>query len=412
MINGTMTIRSVIEKYPETKGLFIAAGFNDIVEGVKFEKIASFLTLESVLKNSGKDPNLFLKALKEQVRASYNAIDITLIQTNRTDWDAIGVIPMAIHIQMLEAFEEFKTKLQNKKNLKFEGRMASAQEGSDWIKDAYGKVDDPCLLPDIFQGRGFDFFFSKTFQERFIETDIFQYLSTAKENTVLKGLGLQDPKGHYNVFSIIPAVIVVNKHALNGLAIPKTWEDLLSDQYKDAIAMPDCNADLPRAVLLTLYSRFGEKGVRKLAKNISQLLHPSQLVKKIRSSAKDVPAFSIMPYFFSQIVESMPGVSVIWLEDGTIVEPLYTLVKANSRHFKSDPEAVKAATEFFHGQKVASIFSRGHFPALYHGIDNMLPPNVPLWWIGWDFIAKHDMVALAEKLHAVFDEELADSGSN
>ena len=412
MINGKMTIRSVIEKYPDTSGLFVAAGLGDLIEGEKFEKVASFLTLESALKSSGKDPHTFIKELSDQIKTSQISTDITLLKRDQTDWDAIGVIPMAIHLQMLEAFETFTTDLADEKSLEFSGRMASAQEGSEWIAELYQDVEDPTLLPDICLGRGYDFFFSKTFQKRFIETGVFHKGPAQQENSDFKGLGLQDPKGNYNVFAVIPAVFVVKESALNDLPIPRTWEALLGSDYKNYVAMPDCNADLPRAVLLSLYSRFGEDGVRRLASNVSQLLHPSQLVKKIRSSAKDAPAVSIMPYFFSQVVQQIPGITVVWPEDGTVVEPLYILSKSESKYCKSDSEAMEAAKDFFLGSTVASIFAKGNFPALHPDVNNGIPDDVPLWWVGWDFLGKHDVIALAANLHAIFDAERGANRSN
>lgn len=413
MINSTMTIRSIIEQYPETRELFTEIGLGELIKGEKFDKIAPFLTMKSALKTSSRDPEEFAKTLSEHIQANRISSDITLRQDGvQKDWQAVGVIPMAIHLQMLEAFDHFCTNLQDEKNITFTGRMASAEEGTGWITKTYAEVEDPRLLPDICLGRGFDFFFSKTFRERFVENNIFQAVPFKGVNKDLKGLGLCDPRGHYTVFSVIPAVLVIRKHALNGLPVPRTWEDLLSDTYNQALAMPDCSADLPRAILLTLYSRFGEEGVRRLAKNVCQRLHPSQLVKKIRSSAQDVPAISIMPYFFSQITESIPGIEVVWLEDGTIVEPLYILAKSDPEHFKSEPEAVQAAKEFFPGPKVASIFAKGHFPVLHPDIDNRLPAKAPLWWIGWDFIEKHDMLALASKLHLIFEEETTSSNNS
>lgn len=412
MINSSMTIRTIIDQHPETRELFVATGFGELVNGEKFDQIAPFLTLKSALTASGKEPEMFIKTLSKHIQENQTLTDITLTQDEQKDWNAVGVIPMAIHLQMLEAFDQFRTTLQEEQNITFEGKMASAQKGSGWLADLYGKIDDPRLMPDICLGRGFDFFFSTTFKNRFIETDIFHTTAPLHTNNDFKNIKLSDPRNNYRICSVIPAVLVIKESALNGLAVPHTWEELLSCKYKNRLAMPDCSADLPRAVLLTLYSHFGEEGVRNLAVNINQLLHPSQLVKKIRSNAADVPAISIMPYFFAKVIQSMPGVKIVWLNDGTIIEPLYVLAKSDPAHFKAEPKAVKAAKEFFLGTSVASIFTKGHFPTLHPDIDNGLPENVPLWWIGWDFIHKHDMIALAKQLHTIFDEVMADGNKS
>ena len=406
-IDPTMTLRAVIDQYPEAGGLFAAAGIGALVEGDNLDKVAPFLTLGSVLKSSGKDPETFIRNLNDQARAGRSAKDITLLQSRQGRWNAVGVIPMAVHLHMLEAFEEFRTGLEKGEGLEFRGRMASAQEGSDWIAQACGRVEDPRLLPDICLGRGFTFFFSPEFRTRFIETGVFQTPVPEEINQDFQGLGLPDPRGRYNVFAAIPAVIIVKERALGGLPVPRTWEELLEPRYRGTLAMPDCSADLPRAVLLTLYSRFGEEGVSRLAGNISKLLHPSQFAKKIRMPGNDVPAFSIMPHFFAQIVSSVPGIRVLWPQDGTIVEPLYILAKSKDEYCKADPRAVEAAREFFLGPKVASIFSRGHFPALHPGIHNGLDPQTPWWWVGWDFLEQNNVTGLAAGLERLFEETVA-----
>lgn len=404
MIHEKMTIRQVVEQYPDSRAFFMAAGLGDLIEGERFERVASFCSLESALKAGGKDVGSFVKELSEHVALDQTPVDITLLQKREADWDAVGVIPMGVHLKMLEAFVQFSANMQSENGELFEGRMASAQEGCDWIAELYQNVEDPKKLPDICLGRGYDFFFSHSFQQRFIETNVYHREQFGEVNSDFQGLGLQDPKGNYNVFAVIPAVFIVRGEALDGLPAPRTWEDLLGGKYKDYIAMPDCGTDLPRAVLLSLYSRFGESGVRRFGENVSQRLHPSRLIKKIRTSAKDTPAISIMPYFFSQVVSHLPGVTEVWPEDGTVVEPLYYLVKSKSEYCRSSPEVMQAAMDFFFGEEVASIFSCGNFPALHPTVHSGIPSGASLWWLGWDFLGKHDVIELANRLQAVFDE--------
>ncbi|MCG8375004.1 MAG: ABC transporter substrate-binding protein [Chlorobiales bacterium] len=406
-IRGTMTVRSVIEKYPDTKGLFVAAGMGDLVEGDRYRNITTFLSLQSVLKALGKDPHTFIKTLTDHLASTENSYDAALRHRDQGNWDAVGVIPMAVHLKMLEVFEDLRRELKQEHGLEFGGRMASAQEGGAWITEAYRDVTDPGLLPDVCLGRGYDFFFDRIFQERFIETGVYNVVRDGEVNPDFNGLDLPDPGSNYNVLAVIPAVIIVREKARGTLPIPRSWERLLDKRYRNSVCMPDCNIDLPRAVLLTLYSRFGEEGVQSLAHNIAQLMHPSQFVRKLRAAQNDVPAFTVMPYFFAQVVSSIPGIRVVWPDEGAIIEPLYTLAKSDRGQFKSDPRAVKAAADLFMGQKVASLFAKAHFPALHPRVDNGLPAQASFWWIGWDFLQSHDVTALGARLEQMFQKHVA-----
>ena len=284
--------------------------------------------------------------------------------------------------------------------------MASAQEGSDWIETSYGALDDPLQVADLCLGRGFNYFFSKQFTKRYLDTGIFCSGAEQEVNDDFAGLGVRDPLGQYRVFSVVPAVLVVREEGLEDLAVPNTWQELLSETYRKTLVLPDCSTDLPRAVLLTLYSRYGEEGVRNLGRNIAQLLHPSQIVKKLRSKAADAPVLSILPYFFAEVVNLISGIRSVWLEDGTIIEPLFTVQKSSPEYFMSDPEAMAAAAGFFAGSRVASIFAKGNFPVLHPDIDNRLPQDKPLWWPGWDFIRQHDIEQLSSRLQSLYEAEI------
>ena len=406
-IDGNMTIRSIVEQYPETRGLFSAAGMGELVQGPGFDKVARFMTLKSALQSRGKDPLAFMQNLEEHLISSRASHDVTLLQKDQGDWNAVGVIPMAVHMKMLELFEDLRRGLKEQHGLEFQGRLASAQEGSAWIAQAYQDVTDPCRLPDVCLGRGYDFFFSPGFKERFVDPGVFNVAPDGDLHPEFNGLGLRDPQGRYNVFSIIPAVIIVRQEALKGLPLPRVWEDLLDPKYRGALCMPDCAIDLPRAVLLTLYSRYGLQAVESLADNIAQLMHPSQFVKKLRMPHNKVPPFTVMPYFFAQVVSAIPGISVIWPEDGAIAEPLYTLCKSDPNHMKADPAAVAEAVELFNGPQVACIFAGGHFPALDPAADNGLPAHARFWWPGWDFLHSHDVTELGARLENLFEERVA-----
>ncbi len=407
MIEVTMTIRSIIEQYPETRAVFIANGLDDLVDKRNLEKVGAFLTIESALKMKEKDLVAFMNMLSEQISSNHDRIDITLAEEKNEQLDVIGLLPVSVRLQVLETFEALRVRLQKEEGLSLAGRFAAAQEGTDWVAEAYGQVEEPRMLPDICFSAGFDFFFAKPFTDRFIKSGVFRKLMPWTENEDFQGLGLQDPKSRYCIISVVPAVFVVDEPALEGRSVPRTWEDLLGSSYERSIAMPERSLDIPRSILLTLYARFGEEGVRSLGRNTASQLHPAQMVKQIKSAVKGRPAVSVMPYFFSRTVNEAEGITVIWPEDGAIVSPIYMLAKSDPGFCRADPRVVERAAELFSSQQMGTIFTKGYFPSLHPKVNNALPDEASFQWIGWEFLEGMDSGIILPQVYNLFDEEIA-----
>ncbi len=406
-IARTSTIKSIIEQYSAAKDVFIANGLADLVDDDKLDKIGSFLTLESALKMKNKDLHVFLKLLLEKTGSSGKDIDITLAERrDQAQWDVIGHLPLPVRLQILEAFEASRTQFHEKEGLSFSVKFESGREAHDLIDAICDDEGDPRLLPDIIFTEGFDCLLEQSSRDRLINTDIFGRALPWEENSVFKGIGLNEPKNKYNILAIIPALFVVDTTVLAGLPVPCTWKDLFSRCYEKLIAMPERSVALFKSVLLTLYARFGEEGVLALARNTAMQLHPSLTAKLIGSDKKERPAISIMPYFFAKMVPQTDDIRVVWPEDGAISAPVYIIVKSDPEFYRSDPGIVEHVVDFFTSRQMGELFTKGGFPSVHPAVDNALPKEASFQWIGWEFLEEKNSETLISQIYDLFDEEI------
>jgi len=405
-VNGSSTIKSIIERYPVVKDVFAANGLSDLLEDEKLNKVGAFLTIKSALKAKNKDLHVFLQMLSERINSSGDGIDVTLVEKDSAQMTIIGHVPLPVRIQVLEAFEDFRVQLHEHEGFTLAGELAAGQEGIGLINEICKYKGDPRLLPDIIFAEGFNCLFGQPFRELFVDSDFFGRALPWDKKNIFEEIGLQDPQDNYNILGIIPAVFIVDRKALNGRPEPRTWKDLLNWEYEKLIVMSSRNVAVYKSVILTLYAQFGEEGVRTLARNTSLQLHPSEIIKLFGSNKKERPAISILPWFFSEMVEQTEDISVIWPEDGAIVAPIFMLVKSDPEFYKTDPKNVEYGSSFFSSRQMGEILAKGCFPSLYSGIDNGLPDEASFQWVGWDFLSKMDSGSIIPQVYDLFDAEM------
>ncbi|HEX9061291.1 MAG TPA: ABC transporter substrate-binding protein, partial [Clostridia bacterium] len=174
------------------------------------------------------------------------------------------------------------------------------------------------------------------------------------------------------------------------------WEDILKPEFEKKVAIRGQGESFCETTLLTIYKQFGIEGIRKLGKAVKYGWHPSQMAKTAGSGSEESPAVSVMPYFFTRTIKYKQNVEVVWLEDGAIVSPVTMLVKADKA------EELKDVTRFFTGTYAGKISASASFPVLHPDVDNKIPENVSLNWLGWDFIKQNDIERLIRELTSEF----------
>lgn len=396
-INSKDAINTIITKYPDTLDFFINKGFEQF-KNESMLKTLGKISLEAALKSKGINQELFLESLNEFIAQSRDSEDVTLNQAEKNHEIKVeGLLPCPVRIPLLDQVKKY----QAETGAEFSYDLKAASSGLDWLKEKVKSEENTENLSDLFISAGFDLFFDKSLMGKFKDQKAFKdYTGFEKYNKDFENdeINLRDPKGDYSMLAVVPAVFLVNKNELNGRKFPKTWEDLLSPEFEKSISLPVSDFDLFNAIMLNIYKRFGEEGVKKLGKSLTQNLHPAQMVKSDRMKINK-PTVTIMPYFFTKMTKEGGDLVPQWPEDGAIISPIFMLTKAEKQ------DKLQDLTDLFASKKVGEILShQGLFPSVHPEIDNRISEEQKYMWLGWDYIYGNDIEALIEKCERVFNE--------
>jgi ABC-type Fe3+ transport system substrate-binding protein len=400
MMKKTDTLYNIVIRYPEVKDFLISQGLTQVQDQQMLEKVGKNLTLEILAKSKKMNVELFLEELESVINDQRKGTDTTLIENERkTDAtiDIQGILPCPVRIPLLEGFEAWLEGQEDtyKNDINYELKAASM--GVDWIKEKLENSPHEDELADVFLSAGFDLFFDKKLMGHYKAEKVFEDLTRwdgYNSDFDNASYSLKDPDGDYSVLGVVPAIFLINTHALGEREIPKTWADLLTGAFDNQVSLPVGDFDLFNAILLNIYKNYGIDGVKKLGKTLMKSMHPAEMVKS--NTKQEQPLVTIMPYFFTKMVHERSPMKAIWPEDGAIISPIFMLSK------KSKKDSLQAIVDFFASKEVGEILSHnGRFPSVHPQVDNRIALENTYQWLGWDFIQAHDIGELIDEcMHA------------
>lgn len=397
------TLYDITEKYEEAKDLLISAGIDSIENEEKRQKIGKSITLEMALKMKKINVETFSKQLIGLIEAKENTLEelADKTETMESDIRVEGVLPCPVRVPLMESFQEWMNEHEEETDLTIGYELKAASMGVDWLKDSLEKSESADVLADIFISAGFDLFFDKDLIGKYKSENVFEDITGMDhynkdfENDYIS---LKDPDGEYSMIGVVPAVFLVNTEELNGRKMPTSWDDILSEEFENAVSLPIGDFDLFNAILLSIQNKYGDDGVKKLGKSLLQSMHPSEMVKShVKKSGK--PVVTIMPYFFTKMTKRGGPMKAVWPTDGAIISPIFMLTK------KEGKEKLKPIVDFFSSVKVGEILSHnGRFPSVNPDVDNMISSEQKYMWYGWDNIKKNDIGKLIKRCENLFHE--------
>lgn len=305
----------------------------------------------------------------------------------------LALMPCPLKVPVEEEFKNYLSKLDCDDITYIIDSNANNQLSFYDKVDDFKNIDD---VPDIVISPGINHFFRQPFVDRFIDKGYFADVTSNDINKNLKHCGIKDPGGNYSILSMNLLVMVVDLTQINNLTIPKTWGDLLKDEYENKVIIRGQKGFFCETTLLTIYKDYGYEGIKKLGKSVREGWHPAQMARMAGSGLKESPTISVMPYFYTKTIQNKDKVLIIWPEDGAIVSPVTMLVK------KSKQDKLKNICDFFVGEKIAKISSGAYFPSIYPINNEDLPKNATFNWIGWNFIKSNDIGTLIDNLNECF----------
>jgi ABC-type Fe3+ transport system substrate-binding protein len=382
MIDKTMTVKRFIEHNSQAKAFMKINGFP--VESKQFNRMMSIVKLETALKMKRIDFDAFQAEFERFVQAE-EQLNAT-IGINANDERAhriVGSLPCVVQLPLHKAFERFL----KERSLQIDFQFQGASLGPDWMHRI--DSDAPSV---VMMAPGFEPLFNAQFLQEYGYDEHLRILFDVPYHEDLTAF--KDPQQRLHVLSVVPMVLVVNRAVLGERKIPQSWTDLMYTDYAHRIAYPNEDEDLKNALLTYVYKVGGEDAVVRFARNCLLPLHPSQMVKSRRIEQK--PAIMIMPYFFAKLAQKEKGFQVVWPEEGALSIPIFLAMDDRMN------EQERLALEFFFTQEAGTVFAKqGYFPSSVVGVEHERLGE--LWWLGWDYIYDHDMLALMHSCYRVFE---------
>lgn len=396
------TIYELTQAYPETIAILVSNGFENMQNAAMRESLGKTITLEQALTMKKMDINSFEERLVEAINQSKSETDSALLEKNKKQNARVsiqGVLPCPIRIPLLEGFEKWLLEQEDAVKADLDYQLQAASMGVDWMKDQVKASDSEDILADLFISAGFDLFFDKELIGKFKEQGIFKDLTGIRQyHTDFENerIQLRDPKGQYSMLAVVAAVFLVNTDELGNRAVPVSWEDLLKPEFENSVSLPIGDFDLFNAILLNIYKKYGEDGIRKLGRSLLQSMHPAEMVKSHIKKANK-PAVTIMPYFFTKMTKKGGPMKAVWPKDGAIISPIFMLSKDASS------EKIKPFVDFFASKEIGEILShQGLFPSVHPEVDNLMEKENQYMWLGWDYIESHDIGPMIKELEEIF----------
>jgi ABC-type Fe3+ transport system substrate-binding protein len=398
-----MTVKELLALYPETLEVLVANGFDNLKDPKVLAGVGGFLKLERAAQTRNYDLDNFLGLLQQRVDEQHQQVDVTMKQTlkNESEITISGLLPCPVRLPLLEGFSSFIEKYTKESGVTVSYKLEAASVGADWMSEHIQGITEADQLPDVFVSAGFETFFDPRTIGRFKEQGLFADLTAGPVNSAFDGVGLKDPKGHYSLISVVPAVFMVNHAELGDLPVPRTWADLLKPEYEQNVALPVGDFDLFNAILLSIHKDFGDIGIKKLGRCMLKSMHPAEMVKNAQRVADEKPLVTIMPYFFTRMAAMVKSLEIVWPEDGAIISPIFMLTKDEKR------DKLQPIADFLYSKEVGEILTnKGLFPSLNPAVKNNLPEQHPWKWVGWDYLYSHDVAAQIRYTVALFEEAM------
>ena len=396
------TIYELTQAYPETIAILVSNGFENMQNAAMRKSLGKTITLEQALTMKKMDINSFEERLVEAINQSKSETDSALLEKNKKQNARVsiqGVLPCPIRIPLLEGFEKWLLEQEDAVKADLDYQLQAASMGVEWMKDQVKASDSEDILADLFISAGFDLFFDKELIGKFKEQGIFKDLTGIRQyHTDFENerIQLRDPKGQYSMLAVVAAVFLVNTDELGNRAVPVSWEDLLKPEFENSVSLPIGDFDLFNAILLNIYKKYGEDGIRKLGRSLLQSMHPAEMVKSHIKKANK-PAVTIMPYFFTKMTKKGGPMKAVWPKDGAIISPIFMLSKDASS------EKIKPFVDFFASKEIGEILShQGLFPSVHPEVDNLMEKENQYMWLGWDYIESHDIGPMIKELEEIF----------
>jgi hypothetical protein len=404
-ITVDMTIKNIIELYPQTISVFASYGFKNFEDQQTLDKLGPFLKLSTLLRYSKIDPGRFINRCSESIAenlTNYSSANSQEILS--TAPSLLALLPCGLKVSLNQAIQQFseQSQLRNKSfTFSAEGNVNHELSYYPYI-DSIESIHE---LPDIILSSDLNSFFHHRFFKKFIFNGDFT-CTNKQMNMRFTNIKYSDPYEHFTMFSANLLVVVHVKDTTNSIPPPLKWHDFLNPQYQKSIVMRGQDSFFCSGVLVPFYKLYGYNAIRKLAASVCGGMHPSQMVKMIDGPSKEIPPFFIMPWFFAQKIKRTDRIDILFPQEGAFISPVQFLVKTTKI------EKLSYITDFLMNQELHQHCADNFFPSPHSLIKDIIPQSKNIFWIGWDFIYSYDLEEIKKRIGETFTNEYLKTGGS
>ncbi|WP_320044052.1 ABC transporter substrate-binding protein [uncultured Desulfobacter sp.] len=393
-IHPDLKIYEIIQRFPQTRAVFVANGLGTLVSDDAMRVLAPFLTLGTALKSRFINIEAFIKMLEGAI-AKEPVIDSPGLASMEAQKDLsfLGLMPCGLKMPFSRAFSQFLNELQTQEGF----AIQSAVEGNVNQELSYysyvDTIESKEELPDIIVSADFNVFLGHRFYNSFVAPGHFTGYGELTAGPNFSDTQILDPKNEYTILCVNPLVVIANLDKLETRELPRTWEDMLAPEWKKSLIIRGGDGFYCHAVLLPTFKEHGKKGLEALANNVLEGLHPAQMVNRIDSNGPG--ALYVMPAFFADRIRHQDRIKVIWPDDGALASPVILQVKPEKK------EELKPVLDYLVGRQLAQILAGAGFPVPHADVAAEVQSK-PLKWLGWDFLRQNDLPTLNIEIDKIF----------
>lgn len=185
-------------------------------------------------------------------------------------------------------------------------------------------------LPDIIVTTNYKVLFSNGFYDRFVRNHIYEGVTkkTCFE-AMPQSLKSSFIKNNIGVLCFSSWSIVQDLTVSDVPTNIASWADIISAERVGQIT---AHGHLDRATFGLAYfieQNFGKEALAQYAKNIVDIKHFSQVIKRLGSSDKHKTAFNILPDVAVSKIPSSKKVKILDLKEGKVLSPMILMVKSS-----------------------------------------------------------------------------------